>query len=208
MIPKILHLIWMQGIDAMPGDYRRCVKTWGPAHPGWEIQVWDKTSLDWIQNSWVWDIDNPTIQSDVARIEVVHKYGGVYFDADMECRRSLEDVVKECNAFVSMRNLRRVENAGFGAAPGHEWMKQLISRVGDRCTSIRRVLDMDAPFNASVAGRSDLKVFPVMKFHLMDVIQDRPKMKDAYCIHHRLSHWMYDDDRYADDRRQRDLVSA
>lgn len=39
MIPKKIHFIWVQGYDAMPDDYKRCVDSWAPKNPGSE-HVW------------------------------------------------------------------------------------------------------------------------------------------------------------------------
>ena len=71
MIPKILHFIWMQGLGAMPRDYRRCYDSWAPKHPKWEIRLWSRESIPPLKNSLVCEIDNPTVQCEIARFELV-----------------------------------------------------------------------------------------------------------------------------------------
>lgn len=187
----------MQGLDAMPPRYRRCLDSWAPLHPSWDIMVWDLGSLGWIENGWVLDIDNPTVQSDVSRIEVVRAYGGVYVDCDMECRKSIEPLVGERTAFASRRNSERVENAGFGAVAVHPWLESLVSIVHARRERISRVLDMDGPFNASLKLHPEVDVLPHYLLHVSTCENEEHLVPEAYVIHHRFSRWKLDDSRYA-----------
>lgn len=200
----------MQGLDEMPASYRHCFRSWTPLHPGWDVKVWDRDLLGWIENAWIWENDNPTVQSDVARVEVVYREGGVYLDADMECLRNIGGLIDGLEAFASMRNSQRVENAGFGAVPRHPWLRSIIDLMSEERHRIRRVLDVDRMFNIGTSGRSDVRVFPYQVLHLMDVVQDRPYLDQAYAFHHRLSRWMKDDDRFAQryaEREVRDVSS-
>lgn len=197
MIPKILHFIWMQGRNALPLEYRKCVESWAPLHPTWDIKIWSRDTLPELENDWVWEVDNPTIQADIARIEVVYRMGGVYMDADMECFRPIDDLLDGRDAFASSRNKLTIENAGFGAIAGHPWLRALICRLSADRSRIHHVLDVDKPFN-EVTRDHKIEVFPLGVFHASDNERDRLEFHStAYAIHHRLRRWMKDDERYA-----------
>ena len=192
----------------MPAEYRRCVESWAPLHPGWEVKVWDRHSLDSIENDWVFQIDNPTVQADVARVEILLREGGIYLDADMEAVRNIGGLVGEADAFVSKRNATRLENAGFGAVSGHQWLHDLVKAIRADRRRIRRVLDMDWPFGQVTKDRNDVVVKPYTSLHLTSGGPDTPHLHLAYSLHHRISQWMYNDDRFTAQRRMRDLVEA
>lgn len=207
MIPKILHFVWIQGADDMPDEYRRCVESWGRLHRvGWMTTIWDRSSLQWVDNSWIWMIDNPTVQSDVARIEIIRRFGGVYLDCDMECLKPINELLRGRSAFASRRNSERVENAGFGAVPGHQWLRDLTSIVSARKDRISRVLDMDSPFAAALKLHPEVEVLPHHLLHVSRCENEKHLVPDAYAVHHRFSRWMKDDERFAERYAEKEVV--
>jgi len=202
MIPRVLHFVWIQGLAAMPADYWRCLESWAPMHPGWEVRVWDRGTLGWIENVWVWTINNPTLQSEIARFEIVNRHGGIYMDADMECVRPIGDLVTGLNAFASMRNDTMVETAGFGAAADHPWLRDLVQRIGAGRERLRRVLDIETMLRESVMDHREICVFPPAVMQLGADITDPSFVAQMYVKHHRFSLWMLDDERYRDMRRR------
>lgn len=162
MIPRVMHFMWLQGLDAMPDKYRRCYESWAPMHPGWSVRLWTADDLFWIHNAWVWDDRVRTIvRADVARFEVVLRYGGVYLDCDQECVRPIDDLVLYRDAFASMRDDRSLAPAGFGATHGHPWMLRVVEELDrSRCT-LRDGLDVDAPFGrVTWSQRPQVDVLP------------------------------------------------
>lgn len=198
MIPKLLHFIWMQGLRAMPDRYRRCLETWESKHPDWEVKLWTRENLLPLVNDWVLEIDNPTVQADIVRVEMVYALGGVYMDMDMECLRPLDDLLYGLTAFASMRNKLVIENAGFGALQEHPWLQEMIEEFRRRRDRIGKVLDVDKPFGEVTRRHSEVKVFPLPVFHLSDSERDRLEHARAHAIHHRFGLWMKDDERYAE----------
>ncbi len=196
MIPKILHFIWIQGASAMPAEYRWCLDTWAPMYPGWEIKLWTRDNLPKLQNSGVWKRNVPTVQSDIARLEVVWRMGGVFMDVDMQCLRPIGPLIKDSHAFVSMRNRDFLENSGFGAEPEHPWLLDAIREFDRSQEKIWRVLDADAPFRKAVDLHPEIDVFPYTVFHVIPN-DSRKLLDEAYTIHHRFSDWMRDDPRFA-----------
>jgi mannosyltransferase OCH1-like enzyme len=130
MIPKVIHFIWMQGLAAMPDEQRSAFATWAPKHPQWEIKLWDLKSLPALQNAWVLKSTDATVQSDVARFEIVYQFGGVYLDCDMVCQKPIDSLVAGRDAFVSMRTRDCLASSSFGASKGHPWLAELLKEIG------------------------------------------------------------------------------
>jgi len=199
VIPKRLHFIWMQGLEAMPEDYRRCYDSWAPLHPDWEILLWDRKAIEQlgILNEWVLGIDNPTVQSEVLRFEIVYSYGGIYLDADIECLKPIDSLLKLGDAFVSMRNKRDYENNGFGAIAGHDWIEGIVRALHSQRERIRRPLQIDSVVHNQTPARC-VPVIPFYMLHCMNTERDRNKVRDkALAIHHRFSLWMKAEEAHA-----------
>lgn len=68
-------------------------------------------------------------RSDVARYEILARYGGVWVDADFECRRPFDDLLGY-PAFAGWEvDGRWVNNALIGAVPGHPVITEAVRRL-------------------------------------------------------------------------------
>jgi len=188
MIPRVIHMIWMPGLDEMPENYRRCFDSWEPNNPGWKIVLWDRSMLQWIHNRWVFDeVEHPSVQSDVIRFELVLRFGGVYVDCDMECVRPIAGLIEGMDAFASMRNNRSMEPSGFGATHGHPWILDVLEEIMERRGKVgfNRGLDIDYPFATATAWHLEVDILPHGRLQGTRH-GDRP---EAYAYHHRFADW-------------------
>ncbi|MEM6963160.1 MAG: capsular polysaccharide synthesis protein [Bacteroidota bacterium] len=94
-IPQKIWFLWLQGFDDMPHLVRKCWTSWLTHHPDWEIIFLDKNNLyDYVNIKTILE-DRSTIiyaasQSDIIRINLLRRYGGVWVDATCFCQRPLE----------------------------------------------------------------------------------------------------------------------
>jgi len=193
VIPKKLHFIWMQGDTEMPANYRRCFDSWIPMHPEWDIKIWDLESLRELdlRNRWILNHDNPTVQSEVLRFEVVRLYGGIYLDADMECLRPLDGLVHSRDAFVSRRNSRSLENNGFGASVDNPWIVSMVDQIKSEQSRLTAPLGIDATLQRATEKHPEVEVLPHYLLHYMDTERDRIEWGDkALAVHHRFGLWL------------------
>jgi mannosyltransferase OCH1-like enzyme len=107
-------------------------------NPMWEIKLWD----DWCLKSWMgikseellakfW---SPASASNMARLLVVKKFGGIYLDMDMEPHRPLANVRQVYgHAFAADQGDGRLCNAAFGAPPDHPWIDWQIEHGSGDC---------------------------------------------------------------------------
>lgn len=110
------------------------------AHPEWEHRLWTDEDFGWLQNQALFDAASEIsaghegqLRSDIARYEILHRYGGVYVDCDMEALRPLDPLL-EHRAFAAWElDGVWVNNAVLGAEPGHPMLAQLIRRIPAQC---------------------------------------------------------------------------
>ena len=95
MIPKIIHYCWFGG-GPMPELAFRCIESWKEMLPGYEIRRWDENSFDFNICNYTkeaYSCKKWAFVSDYARFYVLEKYGGLYFDTDLELLKPIDDVV-------------------------------------------------------------------------------------------------------------------
>ena len=126
--PRKLFLAWLQGWDRAPEVVTRCRHSWEYHNPTWEIHFLDNTNLsDYVtldDFSPLSETFPPHILSDIVRLHLLKKYGGVWADATCFCCRSLEEWLGDCLdsgffAFSRPGPDRMISNWFLAAAPGN-----------------------------------------------------------------------------------------
>lgn len=95
MIPKIVHYCWFGG-NPLPDDAKKCIASWKKYFPGYEIREWNESNFDIYCNAYVkeaYEAGKWAFVSDYARFAILYKYGGLYFDTDVEVIKSFEDIL-------------------------------------------------------------------------------------------------------------------
>lgn len=132
MIPRTIHHIWVG--DPMPPHLQDLVRTWRAVHPTWHHVLWTESQLDWLTNQALFDgAEQITshvgqFRADVARYEILHRYGGVYVDCDMEARLPFDGLL-DAPAFAGRECDRWINNAVLGASPGHPLFAELVETL-------------------------------------------------------------------------------
>lgn len=86
MIPKVIHYFWFGG-NEKPDIVNKCIESWKRYCSDWEIKEWnednfDVTSIPYMREAY--EHKKWAFVSDVARLIIIYKYGGVYLDTDVE----------------------------------------------------------------------------------------------------------------------------
>lgn len=94
-IPRLVHQIWLGAPP--PAEVRLLMDRWRDNPYGFEYKLWrdqdiDKEGLD--LNDLYMRAKNPATRSDIARYEILKRYGGIYVDADVELIKNMEDVLR------------------------------------------------------------------------------------------------------------------
>jgi mannosyltransferase OCH1-like enzyme len=134
VIPRILHQIWL-GDQPFPEDFARYRETWLRHHPGWEQRFWTEENLPGdLRRPEVYErLRMPAERSDILRLEVLFREGGVYVDTDFECHRPLEDVIDD-HEFVTapLKPNGWINNAFIGSIPGHPILERALTELRPR----------------------------------------------------------------------------
>jgi inositol phosphorylceramide mannosyltransferase catalytic subunit len=94
----ILHQMWVG--PPMPDLYRKWADELRAMHPGWEYRLWGDDDFGWLANQDVYDMADRIVpghkvgqlKSNVARYEILSRYGGIWLDADIQPLRPLDSV--------------------------------------------------------------------------------------------------------------------
>ena len=108
-IPKIIHHIWI-GDDPLPDEAKEMIEKSRYHHPDWDMRLWTKNNLPPMQNETLYHgRKNTGHRADILRYELLYSLAGVYVDMDMDCLRSLNDLIKNCEGFAGRIQATKVE---------------------------------------------------------------------------------------------------
>lgn len=86
MIPKIIHYCWFGGASKSE-VIEKCIASWRKYCPEWEIKEWNETNYDVKAHPFTktaYEAKKWAFVSDVARLDILFKHGGIYLDCDVE----------------------------------------------------------------------------------------------------------------------------
>lgn len=155
-------------------------------------------------------------RTDLYRLILVYKYGGIYSDLDTTCNTNLlkfwdefcdadvvvgveaDDEVEKCREFGLARNYQLC-NWTFAAKKGNSIIKEIIDRVIDNCSSDPNLdtLEKTGPANitdVTLKYKDDQSVciLPIQYFGSGQKHSLSPKSKKGVIIHHFLGSWKRD----------------
>ena len=135
MIPKIIHYCWF-GHAPLPLSARKCIASWHTYFPDYEIKEWNEENFDigiipYVKEAYT--AKKYAFVSDFARFWILYRYGGIYFDTDVEVIRSMDDIVSkgpfmgcEQNYMKSVFDFRINPGVGMGSIPGMGIYRELL----------------------------------------------------------------------------------
>ena len=95
-IPKTIHYCWFGG-NPLSEKELACIESWKKFLPGYEIVRWDESNWDVRCCDYVseaYDAKKWAFVSDYARLDILYRYGGLYFDTDVELIKPLDDIIE------------------------------------------------------------------------------------------------------------------
>ncbi len=133
-IPKVIHYCWF-GKKPLPELALKCINSWKKYFPDYEIKQWNEENFDvncipYVREAY--ECQKYAFVSDYARFWILYKYGGIYFDTDVEVLQSFAPILErgsymgcECDGGNSEKN---AVNPGLGiaVAPGLGIVKTIL----------------------------------------------------------------------------------
>uniref|UniRef100_A0A7R9VF39 Alpha 1,4-glycosyltransferase domain-containing protein n=1 Tax=Pseudictyota dubia TaxID=2749911 RepID=A0A7R9VF39_9STRA len=159
-IPRLIHFIWL-GSDPFPphslgrtehtrdvSDDRRwndTMQSWADYHSessNWRIQVWTDDSVAELRQlhpplvndaafAYALSIKNYGLASDILRLELLYKFGGVYIDVDYVCFGSVSEFHHHFEFYCGGSNTGCVElnNGLLGSKPNHPLVLKMMNEI-------------------------------------------------------------------------------
>lgn len=150
MIPKVIHYCWF-GRKPLPELAQKCIASWRKYLPDYEIKEWNEDNFDVNiihYTAEAYKAGKYAFVSDYARLWVLYKYGGLYFDTDVEIIKSIDDIILR-GPFMGCENEVEASNScigvnpglGLGAYPGLILYKELLDEYCNMDFNIAGVSD-------------------------------------------------------------------
>ena len=123
---KIIHFTIPEHISPAQSDIIECARKY---HPSWEIKIWQDPiqEEDGFLLEHYWPKANSGAQlADLVRLDVLHKYGGVYVDSDLRLLKPLDSLVESFDFFIASEDGQCLTNALIGARKESQIIRFLI----------------------------------------------------------------------------------
>lgn len=136
-IPKIIHTCWLSNEPFKP-VHQKCIDSWKKHLPDYEIKIWNAEN---------WDINRFRFTkeafrykqwafvSDVVRLDVVYRYGGVWLDLDAEVIKPIDKLLNH-EFFTGTERTTPTYNPItpyiFGATKENFLVKELLDYYNDK----------------------------------------------------------------------------
>lgn len=133
MISKIIHQIWV-GPNPLPETYVPLIEKIKAIHPDWEHHLWTEDNLpkEAIRDEWRNKLRMPAERSDLLRLDLLYKLGGIYLDIDFDLHKPLDPILEMAPIVVCDLKPGRINNAFIAAVPAHPIVHKMIMEAKPR----------------------------------------------------------------------------
>ena len=176
MIPKLIHYFWF-GFSPKPEIVVKCIESWKKFLPDFKIIEWNESNYDINKCMYMAEAYKSkkwAFVTDYARFDILYKYGGIYFDTDVEIIRTFPGEYFEKTAFTGVESNNYI-------SPG----LVLASEKGNEF--LRQVLDIYNKEHFIVNGKENLKTVNIFTTELLQekgfVLDGTYQEIDGVCIY-------------------------
>lgn len=134
MIPQVVHQIWVGG--PVPSRFDAYRESWVHHHPDWTVRLWTDDTIPPLENQRLYDraadyvpaVNVGQFRADVARYELLWRFGGVYVDVDFEALGPIDPLLgPDVACFAAWEVPEQwIANGIMGARASHPFIGRLI----------------------------------------------------------------------------------
>lgn len=188
-----------------------CINSWKKYCPDYEIKEWNESNFDVNYNNFTreaYKAKKYAFVSDVARHLVLVKYGGIYFDTDVELIKSPDELLK-LTAFAGfLSKANDVSDGCMGCEKGYSLIRDYVATFADReflrSDGTYSLVPSPNVFSAFLSERGlvrdgslqtvgDMVIFPMDYFYPKNPITKKTEITNhTYSIHHYAGSWFSD----------------
>ena len=219
MIPKIIHYCWF-GNSPLPPLAIKCIKSWRKHCPDYEIKEWNETNYDITKNKYMHEAYQNKkwgFVPDYARLDIIYKYGGIYFDTDVEVIKNL-DALLQNEAYAGFESEDMVAlGLGFAAKKEMSIIKELrdvyetihfdnqdgtLNLTASPVYQTNILVKNGLITNNTMQIVNDMQIYPTEYFSpLKNELGVFLPKKNTYTIHHYMGSWLDGDKKKWNDVR-------
>ena len=146
-IPKVIHQIWLG--SAVPRKLKRYSESWRRHHPDWEFRIWtdrEVADFDFATRPLFDEAECWGQKSDLLRVEILNRVGGVYVDFDYLSYKPIDLLVERYDFFTTLKYIFTAHlgwpavwpdpivacNSLMGTRPGHPILSAYLDLVTAR----------------------------------------------------------------------------
>ena len=202
MIPHRIHYCWF-GHNPKPKLIQKCIDSWKRFCPNWEIIEWNEENFDVFGNTYTkaaYENRKWAYVADYARFDVLNRYGGVYFDTDVELLKPIPEYLMDEDAFTGFETIDTVNPAlVYGTLPNQKVLGLVLDQYkNESFTTDRTIVDIFTDVlkeNGFVGNNTEqivcgLRIFPTEFFGCFNhEIQAFEKTENTVSIHHYYASW-------------------
>ena len=157
-VQKILHQIWLDPVEPIPEKFMAYRETWLKNHPNWQHKLWtakNVSSLFPLICQRAFDlIPHNVFKSDLLRLELIHRFGGVYVDLDFECARNIEPAIEDITEFAAFQSPGLLCTSFLGGMQNSQIYRKMLASMAlnvtmllqaRRLTKVRDYLNVTGP---------------------------------------------------------------
>lgn len=207
-IPKKIHCCWF-GDRRLPEFLQKCMDTWSALCPDYEIICWNEENYDVSRIPYTkeaFEQKKYGFVTDVARLDILYRYGGIYMDTDVTLLKNLDKLLYQ-DAFMGVEKWGNINTGGScGAVKNHPMIKEMLDY-----RSAFHFLRKDGSMNLETNGwyetipflKAGMKIdntmqrirnvtiYPSSVFHPYDYMSCESRIEECtYAIHHFYGGWM------------------
>jgi mannosyltransferase OCH1-like enzyme len=207
IIPRTIHQIWLG--SNVPKKYDQWRKSWKLLNPGFEYILWDenkilKTGL--INEKQFIKSKSFGVKSDIARYEILYKFGGIYVDTDFEALKPIDRKFLS-RSFIAGQLYDykpQINNALIMSEPKCNLLKEVIENIPDytkEMTGVEVLNYSGANYLSKIIFKNrnlaDIVILPSQYFYpwpnFMSETKNSPyswETETTIAIHHWEASWM------------------
>lgn len=145
MIPKIIHYCWFGG-KPLPKLAKKCIESWKKYLPDYEIKEWNESNFDvniipYTQEAY--SAKKYAFVSDYARFWILYKYGGLYFDTDVEVIKNMDDIIARGTFMARQDKGYRYPQVATGLVIGCKPCDEIITEILKKYDSRKFIKEKD-----------------------------------------------------------------
>ena len=207
MIPKIIHFVWV-GTQPKSDLVLKCIESWKKYCPDYEIREWNNDDVVKLDNAYVqeaFECKKWAFVSDYLRLYALEKFGGFYFDSDLEITQNIDKFRKHSfvTGYENWNGQYSPITAFMGAEKGNKIIKDLLEEYTNlhflvngqmnQTTNTNRItkyfenkFKLSAPYNGEKTTKLDEESIIYPSFYFCTPEQNKPN----YSIHHFNASWV------------------